>query len=176
MSVQENFTEKFKVARNYKIIRRFFGKEPADLTQDLGISKQNISTWENENGNPGSKFVDQMSKYFRLPRDVFYRDGLTVEDLKAMKNHTSVQNGSDNTRKPLGGDPEVYRTIVEGNTEYVLIPRTVLQDTKLISTEQIANDRKIMDKLLEQNEKMIAKLLTSSEAELPGVKKGKNSP
>lgn len=98
-----------------------------------------------------------------------------TEDLTLSGKLTSVQKGSDNTNKPLGGDPEVYRTIVEGNTEYVLIPRTVLKDTKLISVQQIENDRKIMDKLLEQNEKMITKLLTS-ETQLPGVKKGENSP
>jgi transcriptional regulator with XRE-family HTH domain len=144
MSVQENFTEKFKVARNYKIIRMFFGKEPADLTEDLGISKQNISTWENENGNPGSKFIDQMSKYFGLPRDVFYRDGLTVEDLKAMKNHTSVQNGIDNRQNMIEPE-EVYRKLVEGNSEYRLIPKKLLDDYDILPKTEMESRSKVLD-------------------------------
>lgn len=65
--------------------------------------------------------------------------------------------------KPLRGDPEVYRTIVEGNTEYVLVHR-----------EQFQNDRKIMQHLADQNTKMATKLF-ALEAELPRVKKSKHS-
>lgn len=84
---------------------------------------------------------------------------------------TEVPQPGNNNGKNYTGDPEVYRTIVEGNTEYVLIPRTVLLDTKLISNEQLQNDRKVMDKLLDQNEKLIERVI-SLETQTTAVKKG----
>lgn len=82
---------------------------------------------------------------------------------------TSVQGSTDNEENVTISE-NVYRTIVEGNTEYVLIPRTVLKDTRLMSIEQIENDKKIMDILLDQNQKLMARFLN---AELPSVEAAK---
>jgi hypothetical protein len=65
---------------------------------------------------------------------------------------------------------QVYRTIVEGKTEYVLIPRNILQgEYKLVAAEQLTKDQKTIDKLLDQNEKLMALL----EAKPSGVQKTK---
>lgn len=73
MPVQENFTEKHWIGRNYRIIRDFYGQEDWQVKEKTGISKQNLSTWANGNGNPGRKFIDQLSKHFGLPQEVFYK-------------------------------------------------------------------------------------------------------
>lgn len=66
---------------------------------------------------------------------------------------------SDNKENPIQ-EAEVYRTIVEGNTEYLLIPRSVLQDKyRLRSLEDIEKDQKVLDRLLDAHEKMLDRLL-----------------
>lgn len=51
---------------------------------------------------------------------------------------------------------EVYRNIVEGNTEYVLILRSVLQDKyRIVAVEQIELEARTIDRLLLANEKLI---------------------
>lgn len=52
-----------------------------------------------------------------------------------MENNTHGGNVSKNKEKDQG-DPEVYRTIVEGKTEYVLILKSVIKDSKLIDRDQ----------------------------------------
>lgn len=141
-----------------------------EVAEKLGIKSQQMSQYESGSRNPKLGFYKKWKAAFNEDLQTML-DEANVS--RGTENITQVDKRSNNKGKPLGGDPEVYRTIVEGNTEYVLIPRTVLQDTKLISTEQITNDRKIMDKLLEQNEKMISRLLTS-ETEFSGVKKRKD--
>lgn len=94
-----------------------------------------------------------------------------------------AQKGDDTslvTEPSLSVEEEIYRKIVEGNTEYVLIPRSVLQEKyRLVALEQLEKDKqeaqnreKIIDKLLSQNEQLIERL-TSAEAQLPGAKKVK---
>ncbi len=69
----------------------------------------------------------------------------------------------------------VYKKIVEGNTEYVLIPRSVLNEKyRLVSVEKIEKekedsekDKRTIDRLLDQNEKLhdgLMKLLESQSA------------
>jgi hypothetical protein len=103
------------------------------------------------------------------------------------KNGTEVKESTDNS---IMEDPEeVYRKLVEGNTEYVLIPRSVLQEKyRLVSLEQFQKDKeqmekdkkesenqqKIIDKLLDQYDKVIARL-TVLDPKLSGVQKSKQN-
>lgn len=63
---------------------------------------------------------------------------------------TSVPNTTDNKKNSYLREG-VYQTIVEGHTEYVLIPRTVLNETQLVSTEQI---NKTWAELAEKNKEL----------------------
>lgn len=61
-------------------------------------------------------------------------------------------------------DPEVYRTIVEGKTEYLLIPRSVMQEKyRLRSMEDIEKDRVVLDALIEFNRLLLSKVPISQE-------------
>lgn len=60
------------------------------------------------------------------------------------ENGTPAMKSTDNTEKRI---EEIYRNIVEGNTEYILIPRSVLQEKyRLVSLEQFEKEREEMDK------------------------------
>lgn len=156
MPVQENFTEKFKVARNYVIIRQFYGKKPSDLQRDLKISKANTSNWENGIANPGPNFVDQMSNYFGLPREVFYMDDLTTEYLKVMKNNTDEESEPAIPEKTTG-DVEFFQRVVRiGSTEYVVLPKTVLDgEYRIASTRDADKNDRYFNKIDESTEKAL---------------------
>lgn len=138
--VKENFTEKRLAARNYKIMRLFSGKSQAEIEADTGISKQNLSTWENEKGNPGPEFIDQLSKYFGLQKDLFLKDGLTIEYLQNMKNNASVPNEAAINGKPLR-EKDLYREMYEKflgeDSQYLLIHKELLKEHRLIPIKEM---------------------------------------
>lgn len=66
------------------------------------------------------------------------------------KKPTPVTESTGSNENPVIREG-VYQTIVEGHTEYVLIPRMVLNETQLISTEQI---NKTWAELAEKNKEL----------------------
>jgi hypothetical protein len=108
------------------------------------ISPQRIGQYRNNKKKPGSDFV-------LLWKSVYGQD-LTNYETKVSRgaeNHTPAIKPAQKMDKDdrVG----VYQTIVEGHTEYVLIPRTVLQETQLVSTEQI---NKTWEELAEKNREL----------------------
>lgn len=139
MTVQENFTEKYTIARNYVTIRQFVGKTQEQVVKETRIPKQNISSWENNKSNPGKKYIGRLSKYFGLPREVFYMDPLTTEDLEKMKNGTDegkepAINGKDSGE---AWEAAAFRKIIEGDAQYVLVHKNTFENNRFTSVEQI---------------------------------------
>lgn len=158
MESQRKFDKKFLVAWNYRIIREFRLKSQDDVVKALeaefekpdGI-KQNVSVWENLKGNPGQKYIDHLSKYLNVPKHVFSMELLTEEYLKNEfpdENHAPMPKAEDSNEKSLG-ELEVYRKIFEGQTEYLVIPRKVLEKTQLVSIDELANKNRQIDILIE---------------------------
>ena len=87
--------------------------------------------------------------------------------------HTHEQNQPAITEKALGENPEeIYRRLVEGDTEYVLIPRAIFEDKyKLVAIEKIEQDKLVLEWLLRENEKYAAKLRESQVAAVEVAKK-----
>src|SRR5688572_26673468 len=83
----------------------------------MNISRTTLDSWLKEATAPDQKDIKKMSEIL---------DGI-VGKLDAHK----------------GMEPEdIYRNIVEGNTEYILIPRTVLQEKyRLVAIEQLEKDK-----------------------------------
>lgn len=99
--------------------------------------------------------LDKFLRTFKVDRGWLLTGSGSMEPVNNNEKHTSVQNEATVREKDLRGDPEVYRTIVEGNTEYVLVPRTVMEDSKLIAKDQFTetiemmkSDRRIMEILI----------------------------
>lgn len=138
---------------NLKIIREFRKVKSTDLEEDLKISRQKLSNWESGLNEPRTDILNKLAEYLRIPKEVFYMETLTNDYLKknySDENPTPVQEGGDNKEMNSNHD-QVYRTIVEGHTEYVLIPRSVLSETQLVSTEQI---NKTWQELAEKNKEL----------------------
>lgn len=148
MNSQEKFDKKRLAAWNYRIIRDFRSKTQDDVVKETGILKQNVSIWENLKGNPGQEFIDQLSEYFKVSKETFYRENLTKEYLETHfsgEKPTSVEKTSDNSEKEAALRA-AYKTVKEGNTEYVLIPMKVLDKTQLVSIEELAEKNRELER------------------------------
>jgi len=57
------------VAKNLKRIAYDRGKSQADISRDLGISKQTLSSWMNGNRLPRMSKIDRLCNYFNCLRE-----------------------------------------------------------------------------------------------------------
>jgi hypothetical protein len=71
---------------------------------------------------------------------------------------TLMPKSTDNKENPAFREG-VYQTIIEGHTEYVMIPRTVLENTQLVAKDEL--DRK--NKQIDFYQEHFAKLLNDLE-------------
>jgi transcriptional regulator with XRE-family HTH domain len=129
---------------NLKRIRQLKKRSVQELADEIGVKKQSIYDWEKGEYQPGQDNLDKLAKALGVEVKVFFDDNIT-----------SVQNEPAVTENPLG-DLEVYRTIVEGKTEYLLIPRSVLQEKyRIQSIEDMEKDRAVLDALIEFNRELL---------------------
>jgi transcriptional regulator with XRE-family HTH domain len=124
---------------NIKKYRELRKLSVPDLAKKMGIGKSGIYNWESGENTPGPESLTALAKALDC----------SVSDLIG-ENLTSVDKLTDNKEKPASREG-VYQTIVEGHTEYVLIPRSVLNETQLISNEQI---KRTWDELAEKNKEL----------------------
>jgi hypothetical protein len=91
-------------------------------------------------------------------------NGAVFSDEPAIK-HASVQNGTDNKGKSAEAREGAYRTIVEGYTEYYLIPKTIFQEKYILvaldqfnkEQEKWSQDKATFDRLLDLFESTLGK-------------------
>lgn len=114
------------------------GFTQAELAEKMGRTRQTIISWEKGKSHPDAAEVKTLSKLF----------GVDEEQI-------DCDDSGNNTET-------VYKDIVEGNTEYILIPRAVLQEKyRLVSLEQIQKDQKelqIREEELRRREEQISGL------------------
>lgn len=130
---------------NKKILQQEFARnlrrlmKEADVTQDqlaetIGISQGSVSRYLGGKILPDWDTLFKLMQRFKKPLSYF------IGPLPATVSDGQVPYGESKT----GGDfdtEEVYRNIVEGNTEYLLIPRSVLQEKyRLVALENIQRD------------------------------------
>lgn len=122
---------------NFRIIREFRAKTPVQVKEGTGISKQNISLWDNGKGKPGTEFIDQLVKFFDLPSEVFYRDSLTKEYLEnhfSSEKLTDMDKASDNNGNQQ--DDPVWEKI-EKSDKYTVVPTIILAKYEILSNREI---------------------------------------
>lgn len=150
----------------------FPGKSGNQLGKDAGLGNTTVDGWnDNQIGKP-TLAVKEFLKFYNIRGEWW----ATMEGpiFKGKPTHGQIEPAI--TEKPLGGDPEVYRTIVEGKTEYVLIPRTTMQDSKLIAKEQFTETIEMMrtDREMMKSDRQIMVLLMNEF--LAAVKRLESSP
>lgn len=94
-----------------------------DVAKELGIRSQLLGQYENGKRNPKHAFYKKWKELYNEDLEAMTDE---ANDSRETKKPTREQKGPTIKEKPLG-DPEVYRTIVEGKTEYLLVPRIQYQ-------------------------------------------------
>jgi hypothetical protein len=119
----------------------------------LKITSQQLGSYEAGDYNPKADFYDKWKEVFGEDLRAILKESSERNVSREAIKHTSVDKATDNTEKPTKRE-SVYTTIVEGHTEYLLVPRSVLQETQLVSSEQI---RRTWDELAEKNKELSEK-------------------
>lgn len=128
-------------------IRRLFDENKlikADFADKTQIARGTLDNWLKGKTHPNQQDIEKMTKILDEMEPEMYKN---LDDNKIIKG-------------------EVFRKIVEGETEYVLIARSVLQEKyRLVAIEQYDKDKEQIEKdkktiawLQETVDKLIAKL------------------
>jgi transcriptional regulator with XRE-family HTH domain len=125
------------------------------------VSSQSLGQYEAGEKKPKAAFFLAWKEAFK--EDLLADDGETNVSHET-ENLTPVDKSSDNTEKSLG-ELEAYRKLFEGRTEYLVIPRKVLEKTQLISIDELDNKNKQID--------MLIKLLGVELSKVPGFQNDK---
>jgi hypothetical protein len=153
-----------KISERARILKDLTGKSLNTLGVEAGIS----------NGTAGDWSDNQIEKPTRAVSDFLTHHGINEDWWKTgegevfNKNSTYVELPSDN-KQNQEMEPDKFfdtiRTVVEGKTEYLLVPRGVLKDHyRLVSLEQyekdmqqIEKDKQQINKDIEQMREMVRK-------------------
>lgn len=130
----------------------------------IGIKPQQLGQYETGKRNPKAPFYKKWKEVFNEDLESLLNEANASRETK---NLTPVPKANDNKEMDNPEQREnIYRTIVEGHTEYLLIPRSVMSEVQLISTKQLEKDKAYMDALIEFNRDLLTKI--------PNVPKVKN--
>lgn len=154
MRIQDKFDTILKT--NKLGIKSIFG-----LEKFAKVGTGSVSKFLNENESPTIGTIKKIQDALRVNPEWWDTEKGDIY----LEKHTSVDKASDNNGK-MENPEEVYRNIVEGNTEYILIPRSVLNEKyRLVAIEQIEKDKtqaekqsKQIDFLIEGQMKLIDKI------------------
>ena len=72
-----------------KELRKSFGISQVELAASLGVSKQCVSNWENDNVQPSVETLVSIAKFFKVSTD--YLLGLDDKDTVDVSNLTETQ-------------------------------------------------------------------------------------
>ncbi|MGN1373658.1 MAG: helix-turn-helix domain-containing protein [Candidatus Coproplasma sp.] len=72
-----------------KELRKSFGISQVELAKNLGVSKQCVSNWENDNVQPSVEMLVCLAKYFKVSTD--YLLGLDCNETVDVSNLTDSQ-------------------------------------------------------------------------------------
>jgi transcriptional regulator with XRE-family HTH domain len=127
--------------RRIEQLRKNRNWEQSDLADKLGVAQGTVSNWENGKG-AGIKSDDlsKLSKLFAVSTDyiLFGKQAPRIE--------TDVPN-------------TIYKDLVEANTEYRLVPKTILDvEYRIVLQSEIEQKQKLYNDVIAAKDKYIHKL------------------
>jgi hypothetical protein len=135
-----------KINERALILKELTGKSLNTLGKEAGVSNGTADDWSDKQVGKPTRTVKDFLRFHGI-NEQWWKTG---EGDVFNKKRTYVELPSNN--KEMENPREtVYQTIVEGHTEYVLIPRSIMKDTQLISSEQI---KRTWDELAEKNKEL----------------------
>lgn len=68
---------------NLKAVRELRGKTAAQVYEGTKNSKGKYYAWEKNSYEPGPEIVDRLAEFLKVPREIFYKEKVTVDDLNS---------------------------------------------------------------------------------------------
>jgi transcriptional regulator with XRE-family HTH domain len=132
---------------NIKKIRKLKKYTVADLAAEMKINVQSIYAWERGEYDPTKENLESMAGILEVPVKAFYDENLT-----------EVDKLTDNTENNGPGD-ELYRKWLEGQTDYRLIHKTLLDgEYRMMLKSEIDSREKMLWQVIESKNYAIAQL------------------
>lgn len=152
------------IGARIKVLLAKTGKAVSVIEEEGGIGNGTLKTWKDKEIDYSTTVIQNFLRTSRINED-WWKTG---EGEIFIKNGTDMPKASDNKESALG-ELTAYKTIFEGKTEYVVIPRTVLENTRLISIDELDRKNGQIDLLI----KLLGEQLTAAESLTPEKSKQK---
>lgn len=121
-----------EIANRKAVLKKLTGKSLNVLAVEAGVSNGTADDWTDKQIEKPSRTVSDFLSHHKIS-EKWWKSGEGEVFITPAINSDSSDNNTDPKEMKEG----VYQTIVEGHTEYVLIPRSVLNETQLVSKDQI---------------------------------------
>lgn len=141
-----------------KEYRESNGWSQTEIASKIGVSSQLYGRYEAGKHGPKSDFYEGWKKAFGFDLIERLKQMSEPNVSRGAEKITPAMNSTDKIDYDEGARGKVYKTIVEGHTEYLLIPRSVMKDVQLVSNKQIEKDKIFMDALIEFNRELLTKI------------------
>lgn len=140
-----------------------------DLETKSGLGMGTLRKAYEENREPSNRIIGKFLETLRI----------NTEWWETGNGEIYLGKGTDDDKLDNNKEKEeVYRALVEGNTEYILIPRSVLQEKyRLVSVEKLEEDREnwkkdkaVIDRLLNMYEELASEMKDRLKTQSPVIK------
>src|SRR5688500_17789796 len=111
-----------RLSERIAILEQELGKSGNQLGLDAGIGNGTVGGWTDNQVDKPTTAVEKFLRHYRIRIEWWKTLEGEVFITQEQKEPAVTENPASETSE------EIYRNIVEGNTEYLLIPRSVLQE------------------------------------------------
>lgn len=147
-------------------ILNLYNISQTELSEDLGIAKQNISRWCKGEREISKKYLEVFSKKFNIPIEYFQKELIEIDKLKIQK--LKIQNDIDKTTKDnintdilseiqrLNFEIEEQELLqkIKKTIEYTLKKHDKYDSSRYVNAEKLLNDYKIfVDRIINNQKK-----------------------
>lgn len=124
-----------EIKARMRVLENHFKKSANQLGKDSGLGNATVDDWnDNQLGNP-TLHCKAFLKHYNIDLNWWETGNGEIFN-------TSVQKQPTVTEKDMG-EIEAFKRLVEGGTEYLLVPRTAFEGAyRFVPVEQIANQTK----------------------------------
>lgn len=99
-------------------IRELRGKKPPEVISGTGVKKGQYYAWENGEYEPSTDNQEKLSRFFQVPREIFFKESISESD---------VLGGEDSHVVWLR---KTIETLIQTKGEYINVHREVWDELK----------------------------------------------
>ena len=140
------------ISERIKALEGKLDKSANILGKEAGIGNGTVGGWTDNQVEKPTAAVEKFLRHYNI-REEWWKTG------KGEIFNTSVHNEAAVTEKPLRAPEEIYRDLVEANSEYRLVPKVILEGKYVIVLEnQIGKTEEALWETIRAKNELIADL------------------